>query len=155
MFKTMRRQDRKIHSEEAIEKMLKSGEYGILSTIGESGYPYGVPVNYIYADKCIYFHCATEGQKLDNIKYNDKVSFCVVGSTEVLPDQFSTNYESVIAFGRATEVNDEEKEMALIHLIDKYSPEFEEAGMKYIRNAADKTTVMRIEVDHMTGKARV
>lgn len=155
MFKNIRRQDRKIESNDVIEKILSAGEYGVLCTTSESSYPYGVPVNYIYYNKNIYFHCAIEGYKLENIKYNNKVSFCVVGVTEVLPNKFSTKYESVIVFGKAIEVINEEKEMALINLIDKYSPDFKEEGFKYIKKAEDKTKVIKIEIDHISGKSKV
>ncbi|MDZ5016887.1 pyridoxamine 5'-phosphate oxidase, partial [Clostridium perfringens] len=94
MFKEIRRKDREIEGSQVIE-VLKKCEYGILSTVDENGYPYGVPLSYVYANDSIYFHSAVEGHKLENIKKNDKVSFCVVGQTDVLPDKFSTKYESV------------------------------------------------------------
>ena len=92
-------------------------------------------------------------QYIDNIKNHEKVSFNVVGDTEVLPSKFSTKYESVIAFGIATEIDGEEKEMALLKLIEKYSPEFLQEGKLYISRAKDATSVMKISIEHMTGKA--
>lgn len=153
MFKEMRRKDREIFSE-GIEEILIHGEYGTLSTISDDGYPYIVPLNYIYYNKCIYFHCAKEGYKLQNIEKNNKVSFCVVTGTEVLPSKFSTKYKSVIAFGTASEVTDDLKETILIQLIDKYSHNFLDEGKKYIEKAKDNTKVMKIEIQHITGKAR-
>jgi uncharacterized protein len=153
MFKEMRRQDRKLEQEASIE-ILKKGEYGVLSTIGENGYPYGIPVNYVYIDDSIYFHSALEGQKLDNIQYTNKVSFCVVGQTEVLAEQFSTAYESVVVFGKASEVQEEEKTKAFLALIDKYSAAFTEKGREYIEKAAHMTKVIKINAEQMTGKAR-
>ncbi len=105
MFKKMRRSDRAL-AEVEINEVLEKGEYGFLSTISDHGYPYVVPLSYVYDNNSIYFHCATEGEKLDNIKQNNKVSFCVVTDTEVLPDKFSTKYKSVIAFGKASELED-------------------------------------------------
>ncbi|GAA0086402.1 pyridoxamine 5'-phosphate oxidase family protein [Clostridium sp. CTA-7] len=153
MFKEMRRKDREIEALEAIE-VLKKCEYGILSTVDENGYPYGVPLSYVYANDSIYFHSAVEGHKLENIKKNDKVSFCVVGQTDVLPDKFSTKYESVIIFGRAKEVFDDEKNAALLELINKYSADYIEKGKTYIKNANDKTKVIKISIDHISGKGR-
>ena len=75
MFKEMRRKERSIDNQQAIE-LLKKGQYGVLSTVGENGYAYGIPLNYAYHEGNIYFHCAAEGSKLDNIAYNNKVSFC-------------------------------------------------------------------------------
>ncbi len=108
MFREMRRKDRELGYEEIIN-ILMNNMYGVLSTVSQEGYPYGVPVSYVYNQEEIYFHCAGEGHKFDNISADRKVSFCVVGQTCVLPDKFSTNYESVIAFGEAREVFDEEK----------------------------------------------
>lgn len=153
MFRKMRREDRKIDKTEAI-KILQNGEYGVLATLGKNNYPYTVPLSYIYNNNSIYFHCAVEGSKLDNIAHNDKVSFCVVGKTEILPDVFSTLYESTIVFGKAVEVDDEEKRFALKLLIEKYSPEYLDSGMQYINRALNKTKVIKIECENITGKAR-
>jgi len=153
MFKEMRRKDKSIDNEHAI-KLLENGQYGVLSTVGENGYAYGVPLNYIYHRGNIYFHCATEGSKLDNIVYNNNVSFCVVGDTEPIPDKFSYRYESVIVFGHAVEVYDKEKEEALVALIQKYSDEFMEEGLEYIQKSGNQTIVIKINIEHLTGKAR-
>ena len=152
MFREMRRMDKAMNHEAAIE-LLHNCEYGTLSTIGSDGYPYGVPLNYAYKDNAIYFHCATEGHKLDNIVENSKVSLCVVGDTELIPEKFSTKYESVIVFGRANLVTDDnEKKAALLILIEKYAPDYTESGKKYISNDFNKTKVVRINIDHITGK---
>lgn len=152
MFGEMRRKDREIGADEAAS-ILKKGEYGVLSTMGENGYAYGVPLSYVYIDNCIYFHCAVEGHKLDNIRNDDKVSFCVVGRTELFPEKFSTIYESVIVFGKAAEVYDDEKSRAFTALLEKYANEYLEKGKEYIKKADSKTKVIRISIDHITGKA--
>lgn len=153
MFKEMRRKDRVLEITETLE-ILKNCDYGILSTIDKNGYPYGVPLSYVYIDNSIYFHSATEGNKLDNILNNNKVSFCVVGKTSILPDKFSTKYESVILFGKASEVINDEKNKALLEILNKYSPDFIEQGKTYIQNAGAKTKVIKITIVHITGKAR-
>lgn len=153
MFKEMRRSDREIVKEE-IDEILNNGEYGFLSTISDSGYPYIVPLSFVFDDNFIYFHCAVEGQKLDNIENNDKVSFCVVTDTEVLSEKFSTKYKSVVVFGVASEVIGDLKEAILFKLINKYSQQFLVEGKKYIENAKDKTRVIKINIQHVTGKAR-
>jgi nitroimidazol reductase NimA-like FMN-containing flavoprotein (pyridoxamine 5'-phosphate oxidase superfamily) len=153
MFKEMRRQDRKIDHTEVI-RILEAGQYGILSTTGSNGYAYGVPISYAYSNDSIYFHCAVEGQKLENIKHNNKVSFCVVGNTTPLPESFSVNYESIVAFGRAVEVFEDEKQAALEAFIAKYSAAYTAEGLKYIKSSSGKTRIFKIEIEHMTGKAR-
>lgn len=152
MFREMRRKDRELNYKESAE-ILKNNTYGILSTVSPDGYPYGVPLSYVYRNNAIYFHCAGEGHKLENLSASCKVSFCVVGQTSPLPEKFSTGYESVIAFGHASEVIAEEKNSALLELIMKYSPDFIEKGKVYMQSAAAKTKVFKINISHLTGKA--
>jgi hypothetical protein len=148
----MRRQDRKMSNEKAVE-LLKNCQYGILSTVGVDGYAYGVPLSYVYLNNNIYFHCATVGHKLDNIKNNDKVSFCVVGEVEPVPEKFTTKYESVILFGKAAEVNGDEKYSVFMAILEKYADQYMEKGKEYIKNANDKVKVMKISIKYITGKA--
>jgi nitroimidazol reductase NimA-like FMN-containing flavoprotein (pyridoxamine 5'-phosphate oxidase superfamily) len=126
----------------------------VLSTISADGAPYGVPVNYCVMGDGIYFHCAMEGHKLENIDAESRVSFCVVGATQILPEKFSTLYESIIVAGRATEVFDTEKQRGLEGLVAKYSAGFSEAGARYIASDSHKTRVFRIDIDAISGKAR-
>jgi len=153
MFKEMRRKDRAMDKAGVIE-ILKKGDYGILSTVGQDGYPYGVPVSYIYFNDSVYFHCALEGHKLDDISINNRVSFCVVGQADPLPDKFSVQYKSVILFGRASEVSPDEKNQVLMEILNKYSPDYIEKGKEYISNSGKATKVIRINIEHITGKER-
>ncbi len=148
----IRRADRAIPLEQAVE-ILHKGEYGILSTVSQNGEPYGVPVNYSYVDNALYFHSATEGHKLENLAADNRVSFCVVGETEVLPDKFATRYECAIAFGKATEIEGDEKLRGLTELIKKYSPRYLEQGRHYIEASAHKTRVYKITIESLTGKS--
>ena len=153
MFRELRRKDRKIDIKKS-EEILTNGEFGIVSSVGEDGYAYGVPLNYVYYNNAIYFHCFVKsGHKLDNFKYSDKVSFCVVGETEVIPEEFTTNYESIVAFGKISEVVGEAKIEPLKKLLEKYSKGFEEHGLKYNQNDIDKTGVYKIQIEHLTGKS--
>jgi nitroimidazol reductase NimA-like FMN-containing flavoprotein (pyridoxamine 5'-phosphate oxidase superfamily) len=153
-MKIMRRIERQMNDNEVLE-LLNKGEYGILSTCGEDNQPYGIPLSYVLIDKNIYIHCAGVGTKLDNISVNDKVCFTVVGKTKVLQDQFSTEYESAIAFGRAIKLVEEEKYEPLMEFIRKYSPEFLEEGQLYIHRAKKNTTLIKIQVYSFSGKHRV
>jgi nitroimidazol reductase NimA-like FMN-containing flavoprotein (pyridoxamine 5'-phosphate oxidase superfamily) len=153
MSQELRRKDRGMSEAEARE-LLERGEYGILSTCGLDGQPYGIPLSYCVSDNAIYFHCALEGHKLEILSDNSKVSFCVVGKTEVLPDKFATRYESVIVTGRATEVFDEEKLLGLKGLLPKYSADFIAEGLNYITAKGAQTRVFRVSMDSISGKAR-
>jgi len=153
-MKELRRKDRAITEEEAIA-LLNKAEYGVLSTVSENGKPYGVPLNFCVINHCIYFHCAVEGQKIDNINQNKSVSFCAVGNTEILPDKFGTKYESIIVSGEVEEVFDMNKQSAMEGLLHKYSSEFIDKGIKYIEGLREKTRVFKITINKLTGKARI
>ena len=152
MFREMRRKERQL-SDIVSKKIINNGEFGILSTIGSNGYPYGIPLNYVYYNDGIYFHSAAEGHKIDNMENNGKVSFCITSDVELLPERFGTKYKSVVVFGKASEAFDPEKEEALAALIKKYSGQFLEKGKKYILSSKDKTRVFKIEIEHMAGKS--
>jgi nitroimidazol reductase NimA-like FMN-containing flavoprotein (pyridoxamine 5'-phosphate oxidase superfamily) len=153
MQRPIRRADRALSQEQAMEILFK-GEYGILSTVSSDGQPYGVPVSYCYSDNLLYFHCAVEGHKLENLTANNRVSFCVVGETKILPEKFATRYESAIIFGKAYELTGNEKLPGLTELLKKYSPDFLEKGQLYIESNAEKTRVYKIEIEALSGKAR-
>lgn len=152
-MKNVRRKDREITLHEAIE-ILDIAEYGVLSTVSKDGQPYGVPLSYVYKAEAIYFHCAVTGQKLDCIANNAKVAFCVVGGTNILPDKFGTEYESTVIFGVASEVHGTERYNALVWLLEKYCSDFLEEGLQYIALKDKITKVIKIEICHISGKAR-
>jgi nitroimidazol reductase NimA-like FMN-containing flavoprotein (pyridoxamine 5'-phosphate oxidase superfamily) len=152
-MRDVRRKDREIGVREAQELLTKAG-YGVLSTVAGDGRPYGIPLSFVFKNGCIYFHCALEGHKLDNITANPLVSFCVVGETRTLPDQFATEYESAVAAGVASEVQGAERYNALVWLLEKYSPGFISKGKQYIDQKDSITKVIRIAITHISGKAR-
>ena len=118
------------------------------------GSPYGVPVNYCLLDNAIYFHCAKEGRKLENLAFESRVAFCVMGEVEVLADRFSTRYESVMVSGRGEEVFAEEKQRALEALLRKYSPAHFAEGLRAIEAEGERTRVVRITIESLCGKVR-
>ena len=152
MFRKMRRSEKESCGQE-ITDILDSCEYGVLSVMGDNGYPYGIPLNYVYLDGAIYFHCADEGHKLDAIKADNRVSFSVVSGTEIVQQKFTSLYSSVIVFGKAYITTGEEKTKALRGLIYKYSPDFIDEGMKYVDRKADGTVIVKIDIEHMSGKS--
>ena len=152
-MKSMRRVDRQMSEAEAKE-LLERGEFGILATVDSTGQPYGVPLNYVYFNDAVYFHCALIGKKLNDIAANPQVCFTVVGNTQVLPDKFATNYESVMVFGAAAIVEASERNAMFEALIQKYSAAFIEAGHAYIEKFQAATQVVKISVAHITGKRR-
>lgn len=153
MFREMRRKKQLLSVEETIE-ILKSCTSGVLGVIGDDDYPYTVPVSYTYKDDKIFIHSAKEGHKIDSIKRNDKVTFCIIEKDEVIQKNFTTHYRSVSIFGRARILTDSlEKKSAMESIIEKYSPDYIKEGQQAIEKAWDGFCLIEVKIDHMTGKA--
>jgi len=152
MFRDLRRKEKELSMEKVFE-ILKEGEYGTLATNDKKGFPYACPLNYVYYKGKIYFHSAIEGNKLDNIRKEPKVSFSVVGSSKVIPERFTSSYESVILFGIAEKCKGDEKLEAFNELILKYSPEYVDKAQDIIEKGLDNTEIIKINIEHLTGKA--
>jgi nitroimidazol reductase NimA-like FMN-containing flavoprotein (pyridoxamine 5'-phosphate oxidase superfamily) len=122
--------------------------------MGADGWPYAVPVNHVLAGGVLYIHCAMEGHKLENIAHEERVSFCAVASARVLPEALSTLYESAVVFGRAAVVTDPAEKLRALELLavrfcGALTPEAEKA----IATSAGRTTVVRIRIERIAGKA--
>ena len=120
MFKQMRRIKQQLSEKECID-ILQRQNVGTLALAKNGDYPYAVPLNYVYYNGKIYFHCAITGHKIDIIKKQNKASFCVIDKDTVVPEKYTTFYRSVIVFGKAEIVEDDvEKMVALKELSYKY-----------------------------------
>ncbi len=152
---SVRRQDRLLCEERALQ-LIESAEYGVLSMVSEDGSPYAVPVNFVYdGEKSFYVHCAPEGRKLRAIAHCDMVQLCVVGRVNLLPDKFTTEYESIIISGRAsTGLAEAERRHALQLLIAKLSPDYKDVGMKYAEKSFHRTEIIRIDAESVSGKCK-
>ncbi len=153
MNKEMRRKDREITDIHECKSILKNNNLGFLSTTGIDNTPYVVPLNYFYDGESIYFHSATEGHKVDNIKNNPMVCFCVVGNHEIILDKFTTTYESVIVFGKAEIVTDLQEKIQILNGMMKYLGREVDVTKHYKMNfIKDKTEIVKIKIDRITGK---
>ncbi len=149
----LRKKSLALTEQESFELLTRS-DVGILSTVSEDGLCYGVPVNYAVTNGAIYIHGYLDGFKIKNIRYNNKVSFTVVGKNKVMPDKFDTLYESVIVYGKASFVSDDaEKRMTLITLCEKFCKGFLDQAENYIEKDIGRTTVIKIDIEKITGKA--
>ena len=147
----LRRADRALSAEQAL-KILESGEVGVLATADAAGNPLATPLNYVYWNGAIYFHCAPAGHKLENLRVNARVSFCVIGASKVLPEALSTAYRSVIVQGHASLVTGDEKRQALAALLRKFGNPGAASGDECLGDSIDRTAVVRISMDHFCGK---
>lgn len=141
--------------DEKAEQLLKDASHGIMGVIGDDGYPYTVPVNHVYENGKIYFHCAKSGHKIDALKSCDKVSFCVIAKSDVIPSKRATDYLSVIAFGKARIITDSKEIYRIAKLIgEKFSSDYPDETEKEINDTikANSMYCVEITVEHMTGK---
>ncbi len=122
---------------------------------GDGGYPYAVPISYVYSDNKIFFHSAVDGHKIDAVKRSDKASFCVVDQDCVVPEEYTTYYKSVIAFGRIRILTeDSEKNAAIELLAKKYHPSDTPQGRgAAIAQAWSRMNLLELHIEHITGKA--
>ena len=156
MCREMRRK-RQALSKEACEAVLASCTCGVLAVSGDDGYPYAVPLSYVYEDGKFFFHCAKSGHKLDAIDRNHKVSFCVVEKDEIVPEEYTTYFRSVIAFGQIRRLEDDtEKRAAIEKLAARYAPD---DSAENRASAIDKEwaplCMLELDVEHMTGKEAI
>lgn len=154
----VRRQDRLLDEKHATD-LLRSGEFGFLSMVetdSEGSGAYGIPISYVWnGEGAIYFHCAPEGHKLNCIRDNSRVSFCVVGQTNVIPHKFTTAYESILVRGTAViDISAEERMRALELILDKYSPNDKVVGLKHAEKSFHHTAIIRLDISSVSGKTK-
>lgn len=155
MFRSMRRKNQALTLEECKEILFK-GKTGILSVLGDDDYPYCVPLNFIYLNSKIYFHCAKEGHKIDAIKKHNKVSFCVIDKDEVVPEMFATDFRSIIAFGKARIMETDEMMPAILSFTKKYCQKASNDSIeKEINKDFGRLCMVEIEIEHLTGKQAI
>ena len=109
-FRKMRRSRQQLTKSEC-DAILSKTTSGTLALLGDNGYPYAVPISYVYADGRLYFHSAQMGHKVDAIRRYDKASFCVIAADDVQPSEFTTYFRSVIAFGKIQIIESESERM--------------------------------------------
>lgn len=153
MFTKMRRDKQQLSYNDCIDILLNTTS-GVLALNGKQGYPYALPLSFVFYDGCIYFHSALSGYKISCINENDKASFCVIAKDEILREKFTTRYKSIIAFGKVSIVSDEsEKDKALYLIAEKYGPSDNRIIADEVAEFADKACVIKFSVEDIKGKA--
>ncbi len=154
-FRPMRRNRQQLSREEC-ESILDRCTSGVLALTGDGGYPYAVPLSYVYADGAIIFHSAVEGHKVDAIRRDNRCSFCVIEQDEIKPAEFTTYFRSVIAFGHISILeNADEKVQALRLLGRRYSPNDEPGLQHEIDKSLDHVLLLRLDIEHLSGKEAI
>ena len=154
-FRQMRRKRQQLSDEESIG-ILQRATSGTLALLGDNGYPYAVPISYVYSDGKLYFHSALSGHKVDAIRKCDKASFCVIDQDDVKPERYTTFFRSVIAFGRIHIIEDETEKLAIARILgNRYNPNREEALQKEIESGLSRMLAIRFDIEHLAGKQAV
>ena len=134
-------------------EILNRGTSGVLAAAGGGGWPYAVPLSYVWQNGKVYFHCAVTGHKIDAIRADSRVSFCVVDRDQIVPEKYTTYYRSVIVFGRVRILDDpEEKRRAAEALAVKYRPGFPEAMAAEIDGSWERFLMVELDPEKITGK---
>jgi len=156
MFREMRRFRQQLSHEES-EEILRRAASGVLALLGDEDYPYAVPLSHVYADGKLYFHGARSGHKLDAARAHPKASFCVVDQDQVVAEEYTTYFRSVIAFGRIRVLEDEaELRRAIDLLARKYYPgDSDQHREQAIEREFAHMAMLELTVEHMTGKEAI
>lgn len=150
------RRSKQLVSNEETQKILAKGITLTLALQGNEPYPYAVPVNYVWEENHLYFHCAKEGHKMEAMKHNPYVSFSIIDKEEIIPEKYTTYFRSVIGFGKAHLVEDKEEIVhALRLLVLKYSPNYVQEGEVEINSSLDHVQIIRIDIDEVSGKEAI
>ena len=150
-FRPMRRFKQQLPDEECVA-ILNEAYRGFLSMVGDGGYPYTIPVNFVYGEGHIYFHCALEGHKVDALKACDKACFTVIDQPVQEPGDWWYHVRSVVCFGRISFVEDAEEHLSKLRMIgNKYFPEGHDMEGDIQKNGP-RTAILDLRIEHMTGK---
>ena len=153
-MKDMRRKDREKPKEFALEVTDKCG-YSVMATVNPDGSPYCIPLSMAREGEWLYFHSATKGHKIDNLKKRNQVCISCVGEQKAIPGEFALEYKSAVIFGTASEITDsEEKIHALKVISERYTPGNMANFDAEIKRALDVTSVWKIHIDEISGKGR-
>lgn len=153
MFRPVRRKSKEISADET-KKLLKTERRGVLAVNGEDGYPYAIPVNYLYCEdeNKIIFHGARVGYKAEMIEKNDKVCFTVYGNVTVKDEEWAPYVQSAVIFGRCRAVGDYARTIELVRkFADKYYPD-KDIMENEIAESGKAVRMFEIEIEHISGK---
>lgn len=154
-MRPMRRFRQELPQEECIA-LLNACTSGVLALHGEEGYPYAVPLSYVYHGGKLYFHSAKEGHKIDAIRNNPKASFCVIAKDQIVPKEYTTYFESVIAFGQVRLLETAEEQRAAIEaLAEKYMPNDPDGRRAEIEKNVSRLAMLEFSIERMTGKEAI
>ena len=153
MFREMNRRKQQLSEAECVG-ILTNEKRGVLSVLGDDGYPYGMPINHFYneRDGKLYFHSGKRGHKVDAIKKHDKASFCVYDEGFREKGEWALNIRSVIAFGRIEIVEDRKTVYRIAEELSRKFTDDDAYIEREIEHAGPRTLMFALAPEHITGK---
>lgn len=139
--------------EEEVFSLIKSCKFAVLSLIDAEGLPYGVALDYVCKDNCLYFHGAKEGRKIDAMRANPRGCAVILGDTEVVPEKFGRKYISAVVEGPMEFIEDQEtKRQVMTWVVENSSPEYLEKGKAIIEKMLDRVLIYQMHMETAVGK---
>ncbi len=153
MFREVARRKQQLSVEECAE-ILKKELRGVLSVLGDEGYPYGIPLNHWYCEEegVLYFHSGKKGHKIDAMRAYDKASFCVMDEGFRREGEWALNFRSVVVFGRIRFVEDQEKALEISRQLSRKFMDDEAAIEREIKKDGGRVLCFALVPEHITGK---
>ena len=154
MFRELLRKKQQLTEEDCIDLLMRETR-GVLSVLGDDGYPYGMPMNHYYCaeDGLIYFHCGKVGHRLDAIRGHDKVSYCVYDHGSREEGEWALHVKSVIVFGRITVIDDMAKIIPISAALSRKFTHDEAYIQREIAQYAANTLLLCLTPEHICGKS--
>ncbi len=144
----MRLKKKEITDRETIDRFIESCSTVRLGFVSE-GIPYIVPVNFVYVNGTVYFHCALEGRKYRCIKSGGNTCLEFDRTHGIDLQGASTFYTSAIAWGTPLILSETKEKMEILQMLcEKYLGE----KRKITDTMADGTCVAAVRLDTVTGK---
>lgn len=152
-FRPLIRRNKALSREECLE-LLRQEKRGVLSVIGDGGYPYGTPMNHFYkdADNKLYFHCGRVGHRLDALRRCGKASFCCLDTGTPIPGSWALQVKSVIVFGQVEIIDDRERVEAISAALSRKFTDDESYIAEEIRRSGAATLLLAMDIEHICGK---
>ena len=153
LFRAIRKKKNEI-SIDAAKDLIRSSRRGVLAVNGDEGYPYAIPINYLYDEENnrIIFHGAKAGHKVDSLKKNDKICFTVYGNETIKEESWAPYLQSVVIFGKCRLVENKDDTISMLNKFAlKYYPNVEMVN-KEIEFSGRGVQMFEIEIEHMSGK---
>lgn len=154
-FRPMRRKRQQLSQEECVE-ILNHATSGTLALLGDGGYPYSLPISYVYHGGRLFFHSALKGHKIDAVRQCAKASFSVIDKDDVKPKEYTTYFRSVICFGHIHIIEDDDEKLQAARMLgNRYNPNDDESLRQELAKAYKAMCMIELDIEHMTGKEAI